>query len=120
MQKALPCIPRRPVLCTAVLALICSSPLCAAEIPDWENEQVIGRNKVIMRWLSHRGGALDFKEWCEAHPGERFPVAVALGAAVGAGLCAAGALILLVPTRSLLVSFTALFFVVGLWRFEFE
>ncbi|MCX4027437.1 4-hydroxy-3-polyprenylbenzoate decarboxylase [Endozoicomonas sp. SM1973] len=43
-------------------------------------QQVIGRNKVIMRWLSHRGGALDFKEWQAAHPGEPFPVAVALGA----------------------------------------
>ncbi len=43
-------------------------------------QQVIGRNKVIMRWLAHRGGALDFRDWCEAHPGERFPVAVALGA----------------------------------------
>ena len=43
-------------------------------------QQVIGKNKVIMRWLSHRGGALDFKEWQEKHPGEPFPVAVALGA----------------------------------------
>ena len=43
-------------------------------------QQVIGKNKVIMRWLSHRGGALDFKDWKEKHPGERFPVAVALGA----------------------------------------
>jgi len=43
-------------------------------------QQLIGRNKLIMRWLSHRGGALDFKEWQETHPGERFPVAVALGA----------------------------------------
>lgn len=43
-------------------------------------QQVIGRNKVIMRWLSHRGGALDFREWQAQHPGERFPVAVALGA----------------------------------------
>jgi 4-hydroxy-3-polyprenylbenzoate decarboxylase len=43
-------------------------------------QQVIGRNKVIMRWLSHRGGALDFREWCQARPGEPFPVAVALGA----------------------------------------
>jgi 4-hydroxy-3-polyprenylbenzoate decarboxylase len=43
-------------------------------------QQVIDRNKVIMRWLAHRGGALDFKDWCEKHPGERFPVAVALGA----------------------------------------
>jgi len=43
-------------------------------------QQVLGKNKVIMRWLSHRGGALDFLEWQKAHPGERFPVAVALGA----------------------------------------
>ncbi len=43
-------------------------------------QQVIGKNKVIMRWLSHRGGALDFLEWQQAHPGEPFPVAVALGA----------------------------------------
>jgi 4-hydroxy-3-polyprenylbenzoate decarboxylase len=43
-------------------------------------QQVIDRNKVIMRWLPHRGGALDFREWQQAHPGERFPVAVALGA----------------------------------------
>ncbi len=43
-------------------------------------QQVIAKNKVIMRWLTHRGGALDFKEWQTAHPGEPFPVAVALGA----------------------------------------
>lgn len=43
-------------------------------------QQVIAKNKVIMRWLSHRGGALDFKEWCQELPGEKFPVAVALGA----------------------------------------
>jgi 4-hydroxy-3-polyprenylbenzoate decarboxylase len=43
-------------------------------------QQVIAPNKVIMRWLSHRGGALDFKEWCERHPAEPFPVAVAIGA----------------------------------------
>ncbi|APZ41689.1 4-hydroxy-3-polyprenylbenzoate decarboxylase [Acidihalobacter ferrooxydans] len=43
-------------------------------------QQVIGRNKLIMRWLSHRGGALDFRDWQTAHPGEPFPVAVALGA----------------------------------------
>jgi 4-hydroxy-3-polyprenylbenzoate decarboxylase len=43
-------------------------------------QQVIGRNRVIMRWLSHRGGALDFKEWAATHPGEPFPVAVTLGA----------------------------------------
>jgi 4-hydroxy-3-polyprenylbenzoate decarboxylase len=43
-------------------------------------QQVIGKNKVIMRWLAHRGGALDFKEWQIAHPGKPFPVSVALGA----------------------------------------
>ncbi len=43
-------------------------------------QQVIGKNKVIMRWLAHRGGALDFREWCEKHPGQPFPIAVALGA----------------------------------------
>ncbi len=43
-------------------------------------QQVIGRNKVIMRWLAHRGGALDFRDWQKQHPGEPFPVAVALGA----------------------------------------
>jgi len=42
--------------------------------------QVIGKNRVIMRWLAHRGGALDFREWQQAHPGEAFPVSVALGA----------------------------------------
>lgn len=43
-------------------------------------QQVIGKNKVIMRWLAHRGGALDFKEWQDARPNEPFPIAVALGA----------------------------------------
>ncbi len=43
-------------------------------------QQVIGRNRVIMRWLAHRGGALDFRDWQQSHPGEPFPVAVALGA----------------------------------------
>lgn len=42
--------------------------------------QLLGKNKLIMRWLSHRGGALDFREWQLAHPGEKFPVSVALGA----------------------------------------
>ncbi len=42
--------------------------------------QVIGPNRVIMRWLAHRGGALDFRDWQRAHPGQPFPVAVALGA----------------------------------------
>ncbi len=43
-------------------------------------QQVIARNKVIMRWVPHRGGALDFRDWCTAHPGEPFPVSVVLGA----------------------------------------
>jgi 4-hydroxy-3-polyprenylbenzoate decarboxylase len=43
-------------------------------------QQVLGPNKLIMRWLAHRGGALDFREHTLAHPGEPFPVAVALGA----------------------------------------
>ena len=43
-------------------------------------QQVIGKNRVIMRWLSHRGGAIDFREWKLAHPGEPFPVAVVIGA----------------------------------------
>jgi 4-hydroxy-3-polyprenylbenzoate decarboxylase len=42
--------------------------------------QLLGRNKLIMRWLSHRGGALDFREWQLQHPGKPYPVAVALGA----------------------------------------
>lgn len=43
-------------------------------------QQVLSKNKLIMRWLSHRGGALDFKEFQELHPGENYPVSVALGA----------------------------------------
>ena len=43
-------------------------------------QQVIGRNKVIMRWLAHRGGALDYRDHTLAHPRDPFPVAVALGA----------------------------------------
>lgn len=43
-------------------------------------QQVIGPNRVIMRWLAHRGGALDYQNWRAAHPLEPFPVAVVLGA----------------------------------------
>jgi 4-hydroxy-3-polyprenylbenzoate decarboxylase len=43
-------------------------------------QQVIGPHRVILRWLAHRGGALDFRDHQLAHPGEPFPVAVALGA----------------------------------------
>ena len=43
-------------------------------------QQRIGRNRLIMRWLSHRGGALDFRDHAAMHPGRPFPIAVALGA----------------------------------------
>jgi 4-hydroxy-3-polyprenylbenzoate decarboxylase len=43
-------------------------------------QQLIGPNKLIMRWLAHRGGALDFRDHALRHPGEPFPLAVALGA----------------------------------------
>ncbi len=43
-------------------------------------QQVLGPNKVIMRWLAHRGGALDFREHALANPGKPYPIAVALGA----------------------------------------
>jgi 4-hydroxy-3-polyprenylbenzoate decarboxylase len=43
-------------------------------------QQVIAPNKVIMRWLAHRGGALDFRDHCEKNPGQPFPVAVLIGA----------------------------------------
>ena len=43
-------------------------------------QQVIGRNRIIMRWLAHRGGALDFRDHQRASPQSPFPVAVALGA----------------------------------------
>jgi len=43
-------------------------------------QQVIGKRMTIMRWLAHRGGALDFRDWRIKHPGTDFPIAVALGA----------------------------------------
>ncbi len=43
-------------------------------------QQVIGPREVVMRWLAHRGGALDFRDFALANPGAPFPVAVALGA----------------------------------------
>lgn len=62
-------------------------PLVITSGPEKERQnlgiyrmQVIGRNKLIMRWLSHRGGALDFREWQQKHPGQGFPVSIAIGA----------------------------------------
>jgi 4-hydroxy-3-polyprenylbenzoate decarboxylase len=43
-------------------------------------QQVIDRNRIIMRWLPHRGGATDYRAWCAAHPQEPFPLAVTIGA----------------------------------------
>lgn len=43
-------------------------------------QQLLSKNKLIMRWLAHRGGALDFLAWQKTYPNERFPVAVTLGA----------------------------------------
>ena len=42
-------------------------------------QQLLAKNRLVMRWLAHRGGALDFREFQQAHPGQPFPVAVALG-----------------------------------------
>ncbi len=62
-------------------------PLVITRGPEKERQnlgiyrmQKIGRNRLIMRWLSHRGGALDFSEWQQKHPGTPFPVSIALGA----------------------------------------
>ena len=43
-------------------------------------QQKIGKNKIIMRWLAHRGGALDLRDWMETNPGKPFPISVAFGA----------------------------------------
>ncbi|WP_220719871.1 4-hydroxy-3-polyprenylbenzoate decarboxylase [Agarivorans litoreus] len=43
-------------------------------------QQKLAKNKLIMRWLSHRGGAIDFREFQELNPGKPYPVSVALGA----------------------------------------
>ena len=43
-------------------------------------QQVLNRNQLVMRWLAHRGGAQDFREHGVAHPGQPYPVAVAIGA----------------------------------------
>ncbi|MBX9295851.1 4-hydroxy-3-polyprenylbenzoate decarboxylase [Chromobacterium vaccinii] len=42
-------------------------------------QQVIGKNRVIMRWLAHRGGALDYREFRQQNPDKPYPVAVVLG-----------------------------------------
>ncbi|HXX86780.1 MAG TPA: 4-hydroxy-3-polyprenylbenzoate decarboxylase [Casimicrobiaceae bacterium] len=55
-------------------------PLKARQNLGIYRQQVMARNKVIMRWLAHRGGALDFRDHALNSPGTPFPIAVALGA----------------------------------------
>ena len=55
-------------------------PLQARQNLGVYRQQVIARNQVIMRWLHHRGGATDYRAWRQQNPGQRFPVAVAIGA----------------------------------------
>jgi len=55
-------------------------PAQARENMGIYRQQLLSKNKLIMRWLSHRGGALDYQAWQQAYPGERFPIAVTLGA----------------------------------------
>jgi hypothetical protein len=43
-------------------------------------QQLLSCNELVMRWLPHRGGALDFRDHCAIHPGQAFPLAVAIGA----------------------------------------
>jgi 4-hydroxy-3-polyprenylbenzoate decarboxylase len=63
-------------------------PLKARQNLGIYRQQVIAPNRIIMRWLAHRGGALDFRDHQLALPGEQFPVAVALGAAPATTLAA--------------------------------
>lgn len=62
-------------------------PLVITRGPNQERQnlgiyrmQLLGKNRLIMRWLAHRGGALDFKEFQAANPDQPYPVSVALGA----------------------------------------
>ncbi|CAG0908063.1 unnamed protein product, partial [Cyprideis torosa] len=60
--------------------VVTKGPLKSRQNMGIYRQQVIGKNKVIMRWLSHRGGALDLRDWQLQHPDEAFPVSVVLGA----------------------------------------
>lgn len=60
--------------------VITKGPLKARQNSGIYRQQLLNKNQLIMRWLAHRGGALDYREWQQQHPGERFPIAVALGA----------------------------------------
>ena len=60
--------------------VITRGPTSRARTSASTDSRCIGRNKVIMRWLAHRGGALDFRDHALANPAQPFPIAVALGA----------------------------------------
>lgn len=60
--------------------VVTKGPLKARQNLGIYRQQVLAPNKVIMRWLAHRGGALDFRDWQSSHKGERFPLSVVLGA----------------------------------------
>ena len=60
--------------------VITRGPLKSRQNIGVYRQQLVGSNKLIMRWLPHRGGAIDFLEWKQSHPGKPFPVAVAIGA----------------------------------------
>jgi 4-hydroxy-3-polyprenylbenzoate decarboxylase len=55
-------------------------PAAARQNVGVYRQQVVAKNRLIMRWLAHRGGATDFASWSRIHPGTRFPVAVSIGA----------------------------------------
>ncbi len=42
-------------------------------------QQLLSKNQLIMRWLSHRGGAMDYRDWLALHPGKPFPISVVIG-----------------------------------------
>ncbi|MCL6270859.1 4-hydroxy-3-polyprenylbenzoate decarboxylase [Sansalvadorimonas sp. 2012CJ34-2] len=60
--------------------VITKGPLKGRQNLGIYRQQLLGPNRLIMRWLSHRGGALDLRDWQEKYPGKPFPVAVAIGA----------------------------------------
>lgn len=60
--------------------VVTKGPLAPRQNLGIYRQQVIAKNKVIMRWLGHRGGALDYAKWCKKHPDKPFPIAVAIGA----------------------------------------
>ena len=60
--------------------VITKGPLKGRQNLGIYRQQLLGPNRLIMRWLSHRGGALDLRDWQEKHPGKPFPVTVAIGA----------------------------------------